>query len=383
MQAIRKTFVGIFASLLFSTLLIFGICFGIQQVFSTPDSLKGALKDSGFYNGAIKDGLSQAQKEQQKEPNQSGEAKDEIPLDQPGVQEVIQNAASPAFLQTQTEKSLDAVYSWLQGKTPTLDFAVDLQDVKTRLADGLSTYVQQHLTSLPACASGASQNDIDPFNATCVPQGTNISEVAAKAKDQVTQGDFLKDVQLTASSIKTSDGKTLEEKLQKVPDIYKTVNWTIYAAGLLAILLALAVILLSSTRRAGLKRVAIIAIVVGAIVTILGWLTSFAMQRASQAMTESDALQERALSIAKLLAQDIRGWWMGYGIMLLVLGIGTLIALHFIKSKGGRPAPVAPTQEDTPSPSLPAAEQPTTNKEATELPTQRPAKPRPTRRLVQ
>src|SRR5688572_3316811 len=100
MQFIKKSVLGLCVSLLFSSLLLFGLIFGLFRVFGTSGPIKQALVESGAYQTIVGDALSQAQKEQ---PS-GGENK--IPLDDPKVQQVIKTAASPQLLQTKTEQSL-------------------------------------------------------------------------------------------------------------------------------------------------------------------------------------------------------------------------------------------------------------------------------------
>lgn len=86
MQFLRKATLGLCASLLASSLLAFGLAFGVQRVFGTPDALKSALKDSSFYSNVVTGALEQAQKQEA----QQGEG--QIPLDRPEVRNAIKQA---------------------------------------------------------------------------------------------------------------------------------------------------------------------------------------------------------------------------------------------------------------------------------------------------
>ncbi len=366
MNFIKKTLLGLSVSILTITLLIFGIAFGLHQVFGTPTAIKHALHDSGFYDHVVTLALDKAQKEQA-----TGEQP--IPVDRQDIEQAIQKSISPTYLQDQTEKTLDSVYDWLHGKTPTLSFSINVGDTKTRLADGLANYTIEHLSSLPACPAGSGSNqDIDPFSATCVPAGVDINTVATKAKGQLLNSGFLKDGDINASSIKTGEGKTLQDQVKQVPKIYKIVVWAIYGAGLLALLSALGVIFLSRDKRSGIKKVAIIAIPVGVLLTAMGWLASFGVGRAAKLAKEP--LQQSGVQIGQLLANDLRLWWMGYGILLLGLGIGALLTLHFIKPKSA-----GPTQKSaTPGPEEASA----APVEHNTLQDPKP-RPKPSRKLIQ
>jgi hypothetical protein len=369
MQFLRKATLGLCASLLFSLLLAFGLALGVQRVLGSPDSLKQALKNSNFYGNVVTGALDQVQKNQTQ-----GEGGDQIPLDRPELQNVVKQVATPDLLQTQVEQALDSIYAWLQGKTPTLQFSADLGEFKSRLADGMSGYAKEHLASLPQCTGGQPPaDDFDPLSATCLPKGMNVNKAAAQVKDELLHGQFLEDTTINASDLKTEDGKTLEEQLKAAPTAYQAATWSTYGAGALAVLFAVAVLFLSVSRRAGLKKLAIIFIGAGTLTAVLGWLVSYGAERAETMLT--DPLQQSAFQAGQFLIGDLRTWWMGYGIGLLVLGVGTLLALYFTRPK----APSAPEKAtelagetflDKPAKSEPAAPS-------------KPKPPKPPRKLVQ
>lgn len=349
MQFVRKSALGLVVSLLIATLITFGITFGLLKVFGTSGPIKNAFKESGFYQTIVGNALDLAQK------SEKSESPDQIPINRPEVQDIIRSAASPAYLQTQTEQTLDSIYAWLQGKKPKLDFAIDLADVKVRLADGLEQYAIQHLATLPTCKAGSvPRGNLDPFQASCLPRGTNIKSVAAQAKNEILNGEFLKDSQITAESIKTQDGQqTLAQQVEKAPGIYQNVVRGIYGLGLLALLLSAALVSLSSSRRSGLKKLAIIIIVIGASSILIGIAAGFGINRAADVLVRNDPMQESAMRVAEILVSDLRGWWVGYGAALILVGVGTLVALHLLKKRSGdageKPADPGVTAPDKPA----------------------------------
>jgi hypothetical protein len=357
MQFIRKSALGLCVSLLFSSLLLFGLVFGLFRVFGTSEPIKHALVESGAYQTVVGDALSQTQKEQP-----AGE-ESKIPLDDPKVRDIIKTAASPQLLQAKTEQALDALYDWVQGKTPKLTFVLELSDVKTNLASGLEQYIAQHVAALPVCARGDSGNIEDPFNATCRPEGVEASQVAAQAKDQLVNGEFLKEGKIDLANQKGKDGKTLEQNLQQVPEVYEKVVWGVYGLMVIIVLLSLGVVFLSLHWRAGLKKLAVMCIVIGSVSVLLHVLSGWGMNRAKEVV--EGPLQTGGFRVGEILAGDLRAWWMIYGITLLVLGIGTLVALRLTRQKlvdemvkkagadpieGAVPTPAEPT---TPSLSKP------------------------------
>ena len=114
MHILKRVLVGISASLLASILLTFGFFWSLHQVIGTPGPVKTVLRQSGLYESGVGAALDQAQKDQK---NDTNENKDNIPVNQPQVRTIIEQAFPPSFLQTQTEQVIDHTYAWLNGMT--------------------------------------------------------------------------------------------------------------------------------------------------------------------------------------------------------------------------------------------------------------------------
>lgn len=372
MEIIKKSALGLSAAILFILLFVFGLAFGLHRMFSGPDTIKSVLKDSGIYQSVVGDALKQAQKQQKTE----GGSEEQIPVDRPDVQNVIKGAVSPELLQSQTEKVIDSVYAWVQGKTPKLQFAIELDDVKVNLANGIEQYAKEHMATLPVCTSAEQVGgDPDPFNATCLPPGADVNQVAAEAKNQILNGDFLKDAAISSDTIKTDNGKTLEQQLQAVPAGYQRANQAFYAIGALAVVFSAAVVFLSVNWRSGLKKLSIIFIVVGVISATVSWLASFGVSRASEFAKEP--LQQSGIKVAQALADDLRSWWMWYGIVLVVVGVVTLVVLRFTRPSAAAEAEklaAEPTGEAGPAPAAAPEDLPKSPAKQ---------KPKPVKKLVQ
>ena len=321
------------ASVLVITLFTFGFAWSLYQVFHTPNDLKQALRTSGVYGSVVAGIL----KEQSNGKQDGAQNQGDVPVSRPEVQQIIQRSFPPEFLQSQTEGVIDGFYNWLQGKTPKLEFSISLTQAKAKLADGLQQYALDRLNSLPTCTPGdIPSGDIDAYNATCVPAGVDKTAIAAKVHDQIT-ADFLKDSTITPITVKDGNGKSLNQQASNAPDIYHKANDGVYASGVLAAMLAAAVVSLAATWRVGVRKISVIAITVGALSTVLGWLSSFSLHQAAHRIadvqTSNTFVQPQLIRIVETLADDLRNWWMIYGLSLIVLGVAGLIALHLTAPK--------------------------------------------------
>jgi hypothetical protein len=368
MQFLRKAALAAAASLLVLTLSGFGFAWSAYQVFGTSQEIKQALDKSGIYKTVVGEVLKQHQNDQPSGGNPAGK----VPVDQPQIRQIIGQAFPSHFLQSQAETVIDATYSWLSGKTPALQFNIDLGGAKTTLADGIGQYAGTRLASLPACtADNIPSGDIDAFNATCVPPGFDTNAAVAQARGQILNGDFLKDTNINASTLKTGNGKILAQQLHEAPGIYRRAKLAVYLGGMVALLLAVAVVFLAVTWRVGVRKIAVIALTVGIISALLGWLSSFAVHQVAHKIatmhSSNTSLQVQLVDIVQSLADSLRTNWVAYGIGLVVVGAGALIALHFTLPKN--PIDLAPRRK----PAKDEAEEGT----ATEKPAEPPIEPKP------
>lgn len=332
----RKVIGTVAVTLLVLTLFGLGLVWSIHQTFGTARSVEQALAKSGIYQSIVADVLHSKQG--------SSSSSTPIPIDQPQVRQVIESAFPPRFLQSQTEQVINAVYAWLNGKSPSLQFTVDLSAAKLNLADGIEQYTIARLTTLPICpANEIPSGDINPFSITCVAGGINIHAVAVKEREAILNGDFLKNSTISANTIRNNDGKPLSQELQAAPTAYRRAKLGLYANALLALALAILVVFMSTTWRPGLHKVSTILIIIGTVSASLGWISSFAIHHAllkiASIQATDKAIQQQVFNIAQSLVDSLRVWWITYGVTLLVLGIATLVALHLTATKQAKKVP--------------------------------------------
>lgn len=329
MTILRKSALGLVVTLFFTTALLFGLGWGLLQVVGQPQPIKDALARSGIYQSIIDEQLQQV--------NQRSA---ELPLDRPEVQDLIKTAAPPELLQTKAENAVDSIYAWIHGDAPDLKFELEVSDIRANLADGVEQYVATRAASLPICPPGTgAEIASDPYNAACRPEVVTASQVAAQAKAEFLASDALRDSTINASTIQTESGKTLAQEIENAPSIYERIAQAVFGSGVLALLLVGGVVLLSATWRVGVKRVAIIAIVLGSLTIIASLVAGAGVQYALGLVEEPTG--KSGITFVEILAGDLRAWWLWYGAALIGAGIAALVALRFIK-----PRPTGSTELD-------------------------------------
>lgn len=343
-------------------LLAFGVFAGIHHLLGSPEPVKTALHKSGLYEAVT----SEAQHAARQNPDQDWAAG--IPLDDPKVQAAIAKAIPPEFVRQQAEGAIDNIYAWLHGKTQTTDFGFDFLQVQARLAYNLADYSQQHLASLPACRGGEIPNLEQPLSSKCLPSGFDIEQASAQVRNDILHNDELqKNTNFTISNLKDSSGQAIEQKFSKVPAVYEQVKWSMYISGLLAVLLAVAVVFTNDRLYTGFKRLGFTALIVGAICVATAWTLTQALHSASYKLAESGSdayIQASTTKLIEHLSQDMRNWGLWYGLGLMAAGVAALVAWRVIKKRqqvaiaapqevqaiiGNGTPPIAPSAPQTPA----------------------------------
>jgi hypothetical protein len=313
----------------------------VYLTLGNADNVKHALRDSGVYSAIVEEGLTQVNR------GTSAQFTNNIPVDQPDIQAVIKQSMPPEVLEQQTNGVIDGFYAWLHGDTPKLQFQFDLSSSKTKLADGLAAHAAQRMNTLPTCTSvdDVSAN-FDPFTAACAPKGVDKTAAAQRVRDEILNNkEFLQDPVASTQDLSTNNGQEVQiGNLRINRDMYEQTRTNMYLTGGLAILLAIAVLFLSVTRRAGVRRLAIIAVIVGSISVVLAGIVSFVLNGIAERVAnapDANVLQMSIVDAVRLLTQDIRNWWLLYGGSLLAVGIIALIILGVARRKQPETAPIA------------------------------------------
>lgn len=339
-------------------LFLWGLVFSIYQISSTPDRVKNALTTSGIYDTFISDVLKQNEKEAQASEGEK------IPTDQPEVKQIIQNAASPEFLKTQVENFLDDAYAWMSGDTPHLQLEIDLTEAKTKLIEGLAQHTTNRLNTMPVCEVSIATTEFDPLTAECLPPGTDKQAAVTKIREEINKQ--FNDPVITQDDIKKDGSQSLEEQLQAVPKIYGNITLGLWIGALVIALLTAAIIWLSATRRDGLKKAGIVFTTTGAITIVVSLFAAFGLKKAVENLDEGEA-QASAINVLHILAEDLRSWWLCFGIIVLALGIAALVGQRYIKPENPvaenahKPAGDLPPNKPTASLDVPASTSPKSN----------------------
>ena len=335
MNFVRK-FALVLITPIFS-LLLFATAFdmGVLRVAGHPNNVKQILSDSGIYKTAVNSVLDQAK---QVTDSSSGAA---VSLSNPTVRSAANATITPQYVQQQTESVIDSVYAWLNGKTAQPDFSIDVANLKGKFASQVAAAVQQQAATLPRCTDAASASAAlnDPISATCLPAGVTPAAAASEAEGDLLNGQgFLDNTAINASSLKSKDSNQpvfSSGKLKDAPKQYQRLKKTPIILSVLALLTAVAIVFLNTSRRKGLRHVGVILLVIGLFMLLFAWGLGEAITKEVPKIKLNDAvLQTDVQKVVTDVARQINHNYWIFGGLYSVLGILALGAAMLWPGKG-------------------------------------------------
>ena len=333
MEFVRKFVLVLAVPLLI--ILLFATAGSTASLTVITDSakVKAALTKSKIYQSVVPAVLDEA--------GQISAGGEEVPLGETVVRQAAEKTFTPQFVQQNAEAVIDSIYAWLNGDTPVPDFEIDLAATKATFAANVADAVEAQLASLPACTSGGIPDDFDPFTATCLPAGMDPTSLSAAIEENITSGTgFLDDEVITADSLKQGgDAKSVfASELKQFPDVYQRLKLAPIVLGVLTLLLALAVILLSASKRKGLQRVGIVLVVVGIILLAAAYdLTRLVGEGLERLTLESQVLEDSLRTLALELTKEVGKIYWIFGGVYTGLGVVAITWTIYKRPKGGQP----------------------------------------------
>jgi hypothetical protein len=375
MHGARKVLLALLAIVLLASLLGTAFATSAKYTVSDPKKIEKWLGESKIYDHFVNNAVEQGQKSVGSTPDTSVTS-----LSDTAVQDAARSAFSQQLVQSNINKFIESNYDWLEGKTATPSFVIDLTSAKQSFAEQVGTYVTTHLAGLPACTdlATAQAQAADPLNASCRPPSVNPQAAGAQVTQQIASSDeLLSNPVLTAQNINPEPGSQKDpyyEKLAHLPKAYQFGQKLPYIFAGLVVLSALALALLYSPRRKGVRLVGIIFAIAGLILVLVKFTSDMAFRRLEDRVFNPSTTGELQRSLTSFAHQvenasvKIDFW---FGIIFLLIALVILLTLRFRKGSGSPPT-------DTPAPPPePAKPAPTTKAESatTRLRTSRPPKP--------
>jgi hypothetical protein len=355
MSRVRKGIIYLLSLLLLATLVGTAVATSTNNTLGKPKKVETYLAESKLYDHFITYTADQAKK-----TNGDNDQSGSVSLSDAAVQSAAQSAFTPKVIQQGVNTFIDSNYAWLEGKTATPEFKIDLSSQKQTFAQRVGQYVKTYTAGLPVCttAEAAQQQSTDPLSATCRP--SNLTPEAAGA--QVTQrlsttGDFLSNPVVTPKSINpegNQQSKPYYQKLSHLPQLYRLGIKLPYIFAILSLLSAFGIIFLSLERRKGVRKVGIILLIAGIGLVALKFIADLAFRKVEHRVFNSASVGQLQQSLtdfahrveSSMVRTDL---WFGIGFLLLAAIIFGILAGTRQKDDNSSPndTPATPVEATT------------------------------------
>lgn len=336
---VRKGLVHLLSLLLFVCLIGAAVATSINVNLSHPDKIKTWLNQSGVYDHFVAEAIAQAQKSAGDKPDNGP-----VSLSDSAVRQAAESSFSPQLLQHSVNTVLDSNYAWLQGKTATPNFTIDLRSAKQSFAQQVGAYVKTHLAGLPVCTpaqlSQIDVQNIDPLTVVCRPDTLSPEAEGNQVTQSIENGDFLSNPVITSSSINpnaSAASKPYYTKLSFAPRLYQSGVKLPWALGLVALVLALSIVVIAPLRRKGWRRVGIVLLEAGALLIIGKFVADFLLGKVeAKAFNASSVgqLQQSLTAFARHVESAIVKIDLYFGLLYVLLAAVVLILLYRTRHAG-------------------------------------------------
>lgn len=292
--------------------------------FGTPEKLKQAAEESNVYGGIVDGILESAAQEAQNSTDR------QLPINDPKIQQIAKDSFSPETLSAQSESIIDGIYAWLQGKTTTPQFSVDLTNAKQQFASGTADYAAERYEALPACTftqmRSMYMSTVDPFTAACRPPQIPGSQVRERVYGEITNSDtFMQDASFTANDLpKDGQGKTIIDNLAAAPAMYNLLRLLPWVFAVAAVVLVGLIFLLHDVKKSALRSIGITFLGTGIFIALGTILLTWSFDQLNPP-AGTQTFQTSLLAFIRLLVSEYNGALIRF--YLAYLGVGTVLLL--------------------------------------------------------
>ena len=379
----RRFVVLILSLILFVCLFAGVLAFSVNRAVAKPANIEAWLNQSGIYSNFVDNVVQQAAKSNG-QGDQSNTGSTDVSISDPAVQAAAKVAFSPAVLQKDVVIFLNGNYAWLQKKTATPQFVIDLSTAKQTFAEQVGQAVTTHLASLPVCTTAQLEalTTQDPLAVTCRPATVDPASTGAAVTAQLANGDgFLSNPVITPTSLSTKGNnqppsQPYYDKFSFAPKAYKAATEAPWALAGLALLCIIGIFFIAPTKRRGVRRVGVVLFEVGILLVAAKFAVDYAFKKAEDHVFNSTSvgpLQHSLTTFAGKLESQLVNTNMYFGIGFLVVALIIFIVFMSTRKRKGKHTPEEVKPEET---------------KESEATTEQPAKPQPSRppkrpRLIQ
>lgn len=347
MTTSRKILSGITAIIVTIAVFLFGVSLAVLGALGSAQPVKDTLASSGIYEDFV------------------GEAVDDIPGSiaaiieyEPEMRDVIVEAAIPS-MKADTEKGVDSLLAWIQGSSDEISFTINAAGAREDVSKAVGNYTQKMIEDLDECTfvtPGFNRNN--PFIWGCKLPNTDVESYNTAFYELVKGAEFWDETTYDLNDVLGMDQQELESEFPMITAIYPSAMATAWISGIVIVVGAAAIWLLSRSARRTLRPVGI-SFIVGGVLLIGTYIAGVVgLGIAAEELGSSDPIEALSADLIASLGGVATAWLLWTGIIATVLGIAAVVLSFFVgktnpATPASAPSVTPPTTGETPSDQTP------------------------------
>lgn len=341
MHFFKRFLRGLSSQIFKSCLYLLAMITAVVIVFGEPTQLKKTIHASRIYDKIVSSVLDQSQSSQ-------ANSADNIPINDPLIQQAAQAAFPPNFLEQSTNQVIDGIYGWLQGKTESPEFEIKLGDAKQRFATAVGDIAANRVSKLPICTLQQLRtqdlNNLDPFAVPCQPPGINIKAEQSKIMTSINNDEnFLQDTTISADTLTKQNGQTIFDQASVAPTTFQWFTRLPYLLGGLGILAGSSMVFLHEDKRRGIWVIGRTLLFSGVVLLVGAFL---AMYLANQFHIQNfgagnTAIESSLQPIVRSLTNALNRVIYTFAGFYLLIGSTVMLTIHLTRPKQQSTNPLA------------------------------------------
>jgi hypothetical protein len=345
MKWVRRIVVCLFSIVLLVSLIGIALATSARVSLMHPNKTENWLNQSNLYANLETTVVNQAQTAIAN--NVSGG----VSISQSVVQQAVQSAFPQSLLKQNVQTFLTSNYAWLEGKTPTPNFKIDLSGVKQEFATKVAdASVLAHLTGLPTCTAAQTLQleSANPLLLSCLPAGVSPQFEASQVSQQViSNSGFLSHPVITANSVSTkglsmSGQEAYYKKFSRLPRSYQLIQKLPWILSIVGIFSILGIVFCSRSKRLGVRRISIVLLIGGVLLVIDKFVADIAFNKLKNRAfkgVSSSQIQQSLTSFAHYVETEISKVNLWFGIAYIILAVILFVILIATRHRQMRSTP--------------------------------------------
>lgn len=326
MAFLKKTGLYLLAQIFGLSIFGLAITFSFNSVFGKPDNIKNALKESKIYDSVADKISAEIVAQTKKDPTAQ--------INEKELNDALNKVVTPVLLQKNGENIINGTYGWLEGKTESPEFNVDIASIQKQVTTAIADSAINRVKTLPVCTPDqirtlqlSDYNNVDPFSLPCSVPGLNVEQLRTRFDTQIPkQEGVIGQTEFSAKDVKNNQGQNVFAEAKQITTIYQITQKLPLVFGILSLLSGIGLFFWSETRPKGVKKISkkLLFAGIGLLLIFIGSIV-FLKKGLNLIPIDIVALKNSFISFIKILNNQFNTPLLFFAANFIIFGIAGLL----------------------------------------------------------